>query len=136
MIKRLSHATIYVLDIEKASKVYTEIFGFKVHTDQVMENGFRWLTVTAPDNPDQEIVLYEVKEGGHLDAEISQHLRAILEKDAMGPGVLEVEDIHATYNELKSKGIEFMQEPTEQFYGIEALMKDGCGNWFSMTQHK
>ena len=28
-----------------------------------------------------------------------------------------------------------MKPPTEEFYGIEALFKDGCGNWFSLTQH-
>jgi catechol 2,3-dioxygenase-like lactoylglutathione lyase family enzyme len=134
MIKRLSHATIYVLDLEKAKKVYTEILGFKVHTDQKMDNGFRWLTITTEANPDQEIVLYEVREG-NLDAEVVKLFRTILEKNAMGPGVLETDDINATYEALKSKGIEFTQPPQEQFYGREALFRDGCGNWFSLTQH-
>ena len=30
--------------------------------------------------------------------------------------------------------MEFCQPPTERFYGIEALMKDNSGNWFSLTQ--
>ena len=38
--------------------------------------------------------------------------------------------------ELKSKGVQFAGAPEEKFYGIEAIMKDGVGNWFSMTQHK
>lgn len=42
------------------------------------------------------------------------HLRAVLEKKAMGAGVLEAKDIYATYKALKSKGIEFLQEPKEQ----------------------
>ncbi|MFZ6008777.1 MAG: VOC family protein, partial [Bacteroidota bacterium] len=37
--------------------------------------------------------------------------------------------------ELKAKGVEFMSEPKEQFYGIEALFKDNSGNWFSLTEH-
>ena len=37
---------------------------------------------------------------------------------------------------MKNKGIEFMKPPTKEFYGIEALFKDGCGNWFSMTEHE
>ena len=37
-------------------------------------------------------------------------------------------------HELKAKGVEFSQPPTERFYGIEALMKDNSGNWFSLTQ--
>lgn len=42
----------------------------------------------------------------------------------------------ATYEELKAKGVEFKSEPKEQHYGIECIMSDGCGNWFSMTQPK
>jgi hypothetical protein len=39
-----------------------------------------------------------------------------------------------TYEELKAKSVEFLQPPTEGFYGVEALLKDDSGNWFSMTQ--
>ena len=42
-------------------------------------------------------------------------------------------DCQKTYEELKAKGVEFTQPPTERFYGVEALMKDNSGNWFSLT---
>jgi hypothetical protein len=42
----------------------------------------------------------------------------------------------ATYDELRSKGVEFVSPPSDRFYGIEAIFKDGCGNWFSLTQRK
>ena len=54
----------------------------------------------------------------------------------MGAGVLETNDCRATYEELKAKGVQFKSEPKEQFYGIECIVTDGCGNWFSMTQPK
>lgn len=41
-----------------------------------------------------------------------------------------------TYEELKGKGVHFRSEPQEQFYGTEAVVTDGNGNWFSMTQRK
>src|SRR5262245_59463621 len=69
-----------------------------------------------------------------LDEETVTHLRALLEKGVMGAGVWEADDCRATYEELKAKGVEFVSPPQEQFYGIEAIFKDGCGNWFSMTQ--
>jgi predicted enzyme related to lactoylglutathione lyase len=47
-----------------------------------------------------------------------------------------IDDCRATYEELKQKGVEFMSPPQERPYGIEALMKDNSGNWFSMTQHQ
>ena len=46
------------------------------------------------------------------------------------------DDIKKTVEELKAKGVTFKSEPKEQFYGIEAIITDGCGNWFSMTQPK
>lgn len=60
----------------------------------------------------------------------------LLEKGLMGSGVFQTNDCLATYEELKAKGVQFKSEPKEQFYGIECIMSDGCGNWFSMTQPK
>jgi hypothetical protein len=38
--------------------------------------------------------------------------------------------------ELKAKGVEFVSEPKDQFYCVEAVFKDPFGNWFSLTQPK
>ena len=136
MITRLSHATIYVLDQEEALKFYRDKLGFEVRTDKTMDNGFRWLTVGPKTQPDLEIVLMQVAEGFMFDAEKVAMLKKLIQGGVMGAGVLEVDDCRKTYAELKAKGVEFMGEPEERFYGIEALMKDNSGNWFSMTQHK
>jgi uncharacterized glyoxalase superfamily protein PhnB len=69
-----------------------------------------------------------------IDKEVQDAFRVILEKGMMGAGVMYTNDCRATYEELKSKGVKFRGEPKEQFYGIEAVMFDGCGNWFSVTQ--
>lgn len=145
MITRFSHATLFVTDQEKAYDFYVNKLGFKVNTDAVMENGYRWLTVTPPDQPDMEIILMEVlhesmiqsdtaPEG--LDEESRAAFKVLLDKGIMGAGVMHTPDCHATYAELVAKGVQFKQPPREQFYGIEAVMFDGCGNWFSVTQPK
>ncbi len=134
MITKFTHASLYVRDQAKAYDVYVNKLGFKVHTDMTMENGFRWLTVTPPNQPDVEIVLAEPKEP-MFDADLVPHIRALLDKDAMGGGVLEADDCQKTYEQLKAKGIVFRKPPTKEFYGIEALFEDGCGNWFSLTEH-
>jgi catechol 2,3-dioxygenase-like lactoylglutathione lyase family enzyme len=134
VITKLSHATLYVRDQNKAYEVYVNKLGFKVNTDMKMDTGFRWLTVSPPTQPGIEILLAEPNEP-MFSADLVPHLRALLDKDAMGGGVLETDDVQKTYEELKAKGIEFAKPPTKEFYGIEALFKDGCGNWFSLTQH-
>ncbi len=136
MITRLSHATIYVTDQAKALEFYAKKLGMQVKTDFTMENGFRWVTVGSKDQPDLELVLYAVGSGDMMDEETVAHLRAVLEKGVMGGGVFEADDCLKTYEQLKSKGVEFVSPPQERPYGIEAIFKDGCGNWFSLTQHR
>jgi predicted enzyme related to lactoylglutathione lyase len=134
MIKKLSHATIYVANQEEAKKFYTEKLGFDVRTDVTME-GFRWLTVGPKSQPDFEIVLMEPKAGFMFDEATVQQMRELIAKGAMGAGVFDTEDCRATYDELKKKGVEFLSPPQERPYGVEAIFKDNSGNWFSLTQH-
>ena len=136
MITRLSHATQYVLDQESARKFYVEKLGFEVRTDHTMEGGFRWLTVGPTGQPDLELILMPVMPNPMMDEETCGQLRALLEKGAIGGGVLSTDDCRKTFEELKAKGVEFLQEPTERFYGIEAMFKDDSGNWYSLTQRK
>jgi len=133
MVTRLNHANILVLDQKKAYEVYVNVLGFRVHTDVVMDGGFRWLTVTAPGAPEMELILAEPNPP-MFDPEDAALVRKLLERNAMGAGVWECDDCEKTYQDLKAKGIEFTKTPTKEFYGIEAVFKDGCGNWFSLTQ--
>lgn len=136
MIKKLSHATIYVNNQDEAYQFYVEKLGFEVRTDFTMEGGFRWLTVGPKTQPEVELVLMEPKAGMMYDEATVNQLRALIEKGVMGAGVFNTDDCQATYEELKARGVEFLSPPTERFYGIEALFKDNSGNWFSLTQHK
>jgi catechol 2,3-dioxygenase-like lactoylglutathione lyase family enzyme len=134
MITRLSHTTIYVTDQEAALRFYTETLGFKVRTDVTMDNGFRWTTIGLEAQPDLEIVLMEPKAGPMFDQQTIDQLRALIRRGALGAGVMQVDDCRQTYEELKAKGVEFVAPPEDKFYGVEALLKDNSGNWFSMTQ--
>jgi catechol 2,3-dioxygenase-like lactoylglutathione lyase family enzyme len=136
MIQRLSHASLYVLDQDSAKRFYTEKLGFDVKEDQTMDDfgGFRWLTVTPPAQPDLELILMPIEPGPMLDPERAEKLRDLVAAGTFGGGALETDDCHATYEELRAKGVEFMGEPQERPYGIEALLKDDSGNWFSMVE--
>jgi catechol 2,3-dioxygenase-like lactoylglutathione lyase family enzyme len=136
MITQLSHVTLFVLDQAQALEFYRDKLGFEVRDDVTMDNGFRWLTVGPKTQPDIRIILMAVKESPMFTAEKVALVRSLLEVGGMNGGVLAVDDCHATYEELKAKGVEFPQPPTDRFYGIEALLKDPSGNWFSMTQQK
>ena len=134
MISKLTHICVYVLNQESAYDFYVNKLGFKVHTDAPMGKDNRWLTVTPPEQPELEITLFLVVEGGLFTKETVKTMTKLIQKGTFGPGVFECNDIYATYEELKSKGVEFKKAPTKEFYGTEALFKDDSGNWFSLGQ--
>ncbi|MBV9465835.1 MAG: VOC family protein [Solirubrobacterales bacterium] len=68
--------------------------------------------------------------------EDAQALLRLVAKGVIGAGVIETDDIRAAYEELKGKGVTFLQEPAERPYGIEAMFRDDSGNWFSLNQHQ
>jgi catechol 2,3-dioxygenase-like lactoylglutathione lyase family enzyme len=132
MITRLTHATIWVLDQDEAHAFYTGKLGFEVRTDQSMDT-FRWLTVGPPGQPDLEIALL-VPGPPMMPPEAAEQIKDLIGKGAMGAGVFGTDDCKGTYEELKGRGVEFLQEPGERFYGTEALFRDPFGNWFSLTE--
>lgn len=134
MIKKMSHATIFVTNQNEALDFYRDKLGFKVHTDAMVGDDFRFLTVCASEQPDFEIILMEPKAGMLMDETTANELRALIEKAVLGAGAFHTDDCRATYEELKAKGVEFISEPAERPYGIEAVFKDNSGNWFSLTQ--
>lgn len=135
MIQKLSHTTLYVLDQDVAHDFYVNKLGFEVRTDNRME-GFRWLTVGPKAQPDLEIILMPAVTNPMMDEATVAKLKELMAKGALGTGVFETADCQKTYDELRAKGVEFSQPPTSRFYGIEAIMKDPFGNWFSVTQRQ
>ena len=136
MIERQSHTTVYVINQDEALQFYRDKLGFEVRMDSTMPNGFRWLTVGPKAQPDLQIVLMQINEGPMWTKETVEKLKSLVKQGAFGLGVFETPDVQTTYETLKAKGVEFLQPPTERFYGIEAIVKDNSGNWFSMTQRR
>ena len=133
MIRKLSHAGLWVLDQDEALRFYTEKLGFEVGTDVTMDGGFRWLTVGPSGQPDVRLILL-TPGPPLLDDESAGQVKALIAKGSLGSGVFDTDDCSATYETLKGRGVEFVQEPTVRSYGIEATFRDNSGNWFSLTQ--
>ena len=134
MITKLTHLCIYVLNQDSAYDFYVNKLGFAVHTDAPMGEGARWLTVTPPGQPELEITLFLVAEGGMFDKETVTTMTSLIKKGTFGAAVFTCNDLLATYEELKTKGVVFKKPPTKEFYAYEALFLDDSGNWFSLSQ--
>jgi predicted enzyme related to lactoylglutathione lyase len=135
MITKHSHTTVYVLDQDRAKAFYTEKLGFEVRDDARMGD-FRWLTVAPKTQPDACLVLMALEPNQFMDEESCAMLKKLLEKGVLGGGVVETDNCRRTYEELEARGVEFISEPKEMPYGIEAVFKDDSGNFFSMGERK
>jgi predicted enzyme related to lactoylglutathione lyase len=69
-----------------------------------------------------------------FDTETQNQLQALVAKGAAGGLFFATDDVQSTYEELKARGVEFQQEPTEQPYGIDAGFRDPSGNQMRMAQ--
>ena len=136
MITSIAHVTVYVLNQVEALDFYKNKLDFDVGDDMTVEGDFRWLTVYPKSSPQLELVLAEPKEGPMFTKDSAEKIRNLIKEGAFGAGVFETDDCQKTYEDLVAKGVEFIQPPTEQLYGVEAMGKDNSGNWFSLVQRK
>jgi len=133
MIQRLSHTSVFVLDQDRARAFYTDKLGFEVRADVTM-GSFRWLTVAPKGQPDLELILMPIAATPMMDEATADVVRLLVDRGVLGGGVLATADCRRTYDELRTRGVEFLHPPAERPYGIEALLKDDSGNWFSLVQ--
>lgn len=133
MINGISIVSVWVLDQDSAKDFYANKLGFTVTTDIKLDNGMRWLTVRPPGNDHQDLLLMDPLHS-MLDEESAQQVRALVAKGVLSPGVMATSDCKADHHALAGQGVEFTQPPSERPYGIEAVMRDDSGNWYSFTQ--
>jgi catechol 2,3-dioxygenase-like lactoylglutathione lyase family enzyme len=135
MLKQLSNVQVWVHDQDEALAFYTDKLGLEVREDvTVPELGnFRWLTVGVP-GQDVGIALMAVPGPPVFDAETKAQIESLIAKGAASGLFFTTDDVYKTYDELKARGVEFQQEPTEQPYGIDAGFRDPSGNHARMMQ--
>jgi catechol 2,3-dioxygenase-like lactoylglutathione lyase family enzyme len=132
MLNAISHTPVYVLDQDEALEFYVGTLGLEVASDADM--GFmRWLTVRVPGDSGREILLERPGPPGMDDAAAEQ-VRELVAKGA-GPWLIfRTDDCRAAYEQLKARGVEFTEEPTERFYGTDCELRDPFGNRVRISQ--
>jgi uncharacterized glyoxalase superfamily protein PhnB len=135
MIK-IANAQLWVHDQDEALAFYTQKLGFEVRSDVTMAEmgNFRWLTVGPAGQDEISIVLMAIPGAPVMDSETGDQVRALMAKGFAGTIFLTTEDCHASYEELKGRGVEFVEEPEERPYGIDSGFRDPSGNHLRLTQ--
>ena len=112
MILNVSLVTVYCLDQDSTLDFYTRHLGFEVAVDVTIGDGYRWLSIKQPAQPELEVGL--AVPGPPLAPEAAAFIRGQLEAGQMGGLGLRVDDCRKTYEELSAKGVTFLQEPSDR----------------------
>jgi predicted enzyme related to lactoylglutathione lyase len=134
---RIGSAQLWVHDQDEALAFYTQKVGMEVHADVTLpELDFRWLTVGPPNQPDVSIVLMAIPGEPVMDDQSAEEVRNLMGKGFAGTIFLTTDDCYAAVDELKSRGVEIVDEPEERPYGIDSSFRDPSGNHLRLTQVK
>jgi predicted enzyme related to lactoylglutathione lyase len=136
MITRLMNAQVWVHDQDEALAFYTDKLGMEVRDDVTLPElgDFRWLTVGVPGQPDVAVTLMPIPGPPVFEAETKAQIEVLVAKGVASGLFFATDDCQATYDELKGRGVEFSQEPTQMPYGIDCGFRDPSGNHFRLTQ--
>lgn len=119
MIKAVKFVSVPVKDQDRALAFYTQKLGFKVLTDAPFDGKQRWIELGIP-RAETKLVLFtapgqEKMIGGFMNITFA------------------ADDVFATAAEMKTKGVEFVQEPEKADWGTAAIFKDVDGNQFVLS---
>lgn len=133
---KLTYAQLWVHDQDEALAFYTDKLGMEVRTDVTIPElgNFRWLAVGPPAQPGVGIALMAILGPPMIDDDTADAIRSLMSKGLAGTVFLTTDDCRAEAEALKGRGVEFVEEPEERPYGIDAGFRDPSGNHLRLTQ--
>jgi uncharacterized glyoxalase superfamily protein PhnB len=133
---RIASAQLWVHDQEEALAFYTQKVGMEIKSDVTMPElgNFRWLTVGPPGQDEVAIVLMAIPGPPVFEADTVEEIKSVMAKGVAGTVFLTTDDCRADFEELKGRGVEFVEEPEDRPYGIDAGFRDPSGNHLRLTQ--
>ena len=125
----VSISTVHVLvdDPDAAVSFYRDTLGLTVQ-NEVAREGFRWIVLSTPNQPEIQIVLSQPQAG--RSKEDGEAIAALLAKGELGGINFSTEDLDATFEKAAAApGVEVLQEPVNQPWGVrDAALRDPAGN--------
>jgi predicted enzyme related to lactoylglutathione lyase len=133
---QVSNAQLWVHDQDEALAFYVGKLGWEVRNDVTMPElgGFRWLTVSPPNQPDFAVVLMAIPGPPVMDTETADQVRSLMAKGFAGTVFLTTDDVDDDYRRLSQTGVEFTMEPTDMPYGRDCGLRDPSGNQLRLSQ--
>ena len=124
---KIKLTNLYVDDLDKALRFYTQVAGFVKKTD-VSQGGYRWLTVASPEEPDGTELHLE-----RNDNPAAKAFQQALFQQGQPAVMFYTDDVKRDYEKMKDSA-EFKMPPTKVTGSTIAQVNDGCGNLVQITQ--
>jgi catechol 2,3-dioxygenase-like lactoylglutathione lyase family enzyme len=131
MAVTVSSMFIPVHDPDEALGFYRDGLGLEVRND-VASGDFRWVTVGVP-GQDVDIVLFQ-PHGGRSQTE-GDALLTLVTQGSLQAAIFRADDLDATFEALRATGVEVLQEPVSQPWGVrDCAVRDPSGNMVRIAQ--
>jgi len=130
MLTKISHFSLLVHNQDDASTFYTEKLGFVITENHKAPDG-TWYWLTLAPSQDSSVVL------SLLLPQTSDDKALVGKQSGSIPlFVLLTDDCRTTIQNFISKGVTIIKQPTDEFWGVDALIKDLYGNTIDVCQPK
>lgn len=121
-------------DPDASLTFYRDVLGFEVRND-VGYAGMRWITVGPPNQPDTNIVLYPPEATPGVTEDEKRTIFELIAKGTFFGVNLATTDLDETFAKLEAAGVDIVQEPTDQPYGVrDCAFRDPAGNEIRMQE--
>jgi catechol 2,3-dioxygenase-like lactoylglutathione lyase family enzyme len=129
MKQNIGAVSLVVRDYDEAISFYTQTLHFELVEDIDMGGGKRWVTVSAPGSSETRLLLAKAvtpEQESHIGNQTGGRVFLFLYTD----------DFWRDYEEMKSKGIRFLEEPRNETYGTVVVFEDLYGNKWDLLESK
>ena len=121
--------SLVVRDYDEAIDFYTRVLGFSLMEDTDLGAGKRWVTVSPPGNVGTHLLLAQAttpEQVAHIGNQTGGRVFLFLQTD----------DFYRDYPILKARGLNFIEEPRHETYGVVAIFEDLYGNRWDFIQYQ
>ncbi|HEY3519807.1 MAG TPA: VOC family protein [Rhodanobacteraceae bacterium] len=123
-------------DPDASLAFYRDILGFEVRND-VGYQGLRWITVGPSDQPGTSIVLYPPNASPGVTDEEKRTVAEMMAKGTYAMMLLATPDLDKAFERIQASGVEIVEEPTMQPYGVrDCAIRDPAGNLLRLQERR
>jgi catechol 2,3-dioxygenase-like lactoylglutathione lyase family enzyme len=123
----LAHGALLVRDYDEAIEFFTRTLRFRLVEDAPREDGKRWVLVAPPGATETALLLARAATPEQV-AQIGRQAGGRVSY------FLHTDDFRRDYDEMRSRGVRFAEQPREEAYGTVAVFLDLYGNRWDLLQ--